>query len=257
MLLDQFVNIPYLQGAFIALIPVLTAIFIDKIILRAVHVPKNLESPRTRTYLSVAKSTLRTIIYIIALYYVFVILNINVTPLFASAGVVGIILGLGVRSFIEDFFTGVLILTQDTISVGDYVDISGSEGITEAIGLRTVRLRDQNGAVHIFPNREIKKIINYSRRQARVVVDIPIKSNQSIDKIFLIFNKSLATLRKHKELGPYVQQGSMIQGVETISGSSLVIRSLILTRASLRWSVAREYKYIVLRELSKAKILLG
>lgn len=254
---ENFVTFTTLQPVLIAAVPVFAAIFIDKILLRAIHVPKNLESPRTRTYLSVAKSTLRTIVYITALYYVFVILHINVTPLFASAGVVGIILGLGVRSFIEDFFTGVLILTQDTISVGDYVDIGGSEGITEAIGLRTVRLRDQNGAVHIFPNREIKKIINYSRRQARVVVDIPVKSNQSIDKIFAVFNTALAKLRKHKELGPYVQQGSMIQGVETISGSSLVIRSLILTRASLRWSAAREYKYIVLRELTKAKILLG
>lgn len=242
---------------FTAFIPVFAAIFIDKILLRAVHVPKNLESPRARTYMSVAKSTLRTIVYITALYYVFVILNVNVTPLFASAGVVGIILGLGVRSFIEDFFTGVLILTQDTISVGDYVEIGGSEGITEAIGLRTVRLRDQNGALHIFPNREIKKIINYSRRQARVVVDIPVKSNQSIDTVFLVFSRALDKLRKHKELGPHIHQGSMVQGIESITGDSLVIRSLILTRASLRWTAAREYKYVVLRELAKAKILLG
>jgi len=196
-------------------------------------------------------------IYIVAAYYVLTQLNINVTPLFASAGVLGIIIGLGVRSFIEDFFTGILILTQDTISVGDYVEIGGAQGITEAVGLRTVRLKDQNGAIHIFPNREIKKIVNYSRRLARVVVDVPIKSNQPVDRSIRALEQAIEELKKDKVLSARISEGSHVQGVERITGNSIAVRVLIITRAAFRWDTARRYRYLALRQLEKTKIELG
>lgn len=239
------------------ILPFVIATALSRIINRYIHIPKNLESPRTKTYLATMQSLLTMTIYVIAAYYVLTQLHINVTPLFASAGVIGIIIGLGVRSFIEDFFTGILILTQDTISVGDYVEIGGAQGITEAVGLRTVRIKDQNGAIHIFPNREIKKIVNYSRRLARVVIDVPIQSNQPVDRAIKALERAITELKKDKVLSTLISEGSRVQGIERISGGSVAIRVLIITRAAFRWDTARRYRYLALRQLEKSKILLG
>ncbi len=233
------------------------AAVINWLVQRFVRMPKNVDSPRTQTYLSVAKSVLGLVVYLTAIYYVFHFLNINVTPLFASAGAIGLIVGLGLRSFIEDFFTGLFLLTQDTINVGDYVRIGDAEGVTEALGLRTVRVRDRNGAVHIYPNREIKKIVNYSRRQARVVINISVKPNQPVDAVFKALNAALSEIKKDKEIGEAINANSCIQGVEDISRGEVSISVLILTRASLRWSAARQFRYLALKELNKAKILLA
>lgn len=241
----------------VIIIPFFIASLLSWLIHRFVRVPKNLESPRTKTYFSVAQSATTMVIYLVAIYYIFIQLNINVTPIFASAGVIGIIIGLGIRPFIEDFFTGIFILTQDTIRVGDYVEIGGSQGITEALGLRTIRIKDQNGAIHIFPNREIKKIVNYSRRQARVVVDILIKSNQSVDRALAALEAAIKELRRDKVLGPVISETSRVQGIEQISGGSIVIRVLIITRAAFRWDASRKYQYLALKQLEKAKILLA
>ncbi|MCL4200652.1 mechanosensitive ion channel family protein [Patescibacteria group bacterium] len=242
--------------SFVAL-PFIVAIVVNKLLQRFIRVPKNLDSARTATYITVLKSMLTFIIYAIAGYMTFQALKIDMTPVFASAGVLGIIIGLGLRSFIEDIFTGIFILTEDTIRVGDYVDIGGSEGITESLGLRTVRIRDKNGAVHIFPNREIKKIINYSKRQARVIADFPIKSNQPLDGVLTALGHAMSEIKKDKRLGQYIQENSRIEGVEAINPGHVVVRVLILTRASERWNAARTFRKLALQELEKANILLA
>lgn len=239
------------------LLPALLAAVLNIAQKRFIRVPKNLESPRTNTYVSVLKSFLSVFIYIIATYYILTVLQINMTPIFASAGAVGIIIGLGLRAFIEDFFTGVFILTEDTIRVGDYVDIGGSEGITESLGLRTVRIRDKNGAVHIFPNREIKKIVNFSRRQARVIVDFPVKTNQPIDDVLAVLERSLARLRKDKIVGASIHDNSRVEGIESIHPGHSIVRVLILTKASDRWGAGRTFRRIALKEFNTSKILLA
>lgn len=238
-------------------LPWVAAFFINKLLQRFIRVPKNLDSARTTTYISVLKSMLTVIIYAIAGYTTFQALKIDMTPIFASAGVLGIIIGLGLRSFIEDFFTGIFILTEDTIRVGDYVDIGGSEGVTESLGLRTVRIRDKNGAVHIFPNREIKKIINYSKRQARVIADFPIKSNQPLDGVLTALGHALAEIKKDKRIGQYILENSRIEGVEAINPGHIIVRVLILTRASERWNAARTFRKLALKELEEGHILLA
>ncbi len=195
-------------------------------------------------------------VFVAAAYVVFAELRVNLTPLFASAGVLGIIIGLGIRSFIEDFFTGLLIITEDTIRVGDYVGISGSEGVVESLGLRTVRIRDRSGGLYIFPNREIKKIINYSRRQARVIIDIPIKPNQPVEPAISVFEKAIETLRKHKLIGKHIQTASRVEGIEDIAAGKVTVRVLIVTKPSERWHAARAYRRTVLNALAKAGIEL-
>lgn len=247
----------YLQTIATIVIPLLGAFIINFLFRNFIRAPDNLRSTRTRTYLSVLKSLTSVIIYITAVYIILTQLEVNMTPFLASAGVVGVVIGFGLRSFIEDFFTGVLILTEDTIRIGDYVQIGNSEGVTESLGLRTVRIRDKNGAIHIFPNREVKHIINFSRRQARAIVDLPIKNNQSVEQAMKSLEKAMTTLRKHKYLGKLISDTSRIEGVEAINPGHTLLRVLILTRPGERWNAGRTYRRIVLEQLKKDGIELA
>jgi small-conductance mechanosensitive channel len=244
--------------SFVSLVlPLIFAFIVHKLAARFIRVPVRFETPRTQTYITIIRSFVSLSAFAVAAYFIFTSLQINVTPLFASAGVVGIIVGLGTRAFLEDFFTGLLILTEDTIRIGEYVEIAGSEGVVESVGLRTVRIRDKNGAVHIFPNREIKKIVNYSKRQARVIIDLPLKPNQPIEKIETCVASALSVLRKDPKVGQFVHEKSRVEGVESITPGSIVLRVFILTKASERWNVARTFRKIVLIQLEKAKITLA
>lgn len=238
------------------LAPVFVAFAVNNILQRLLRVPKKLENPRTKTYLSLARSVVTTVIYFIAIYFIFILLGINVTPLFASAGIIGIIVGLGVRSIMEDFFNGFFILSQDTVSVGDYISVGTSEGIVEDIGLRSIRLRNRNGSVHIVPNREIKIIVNYSRRPSRIEIDIPFKSKQRIDSIYDILNAAIIKIRKDKSVGQAISSGSIL-GVEDVSAGKINIKVLLVVKAGLRENIARLFRYIVIKETEKSKISLA
>lgn len=235
----------------------LLALIADKSIKRFIQPPKNLDTPRTRTYLSIIKSLLSIVTFLSAIYFVFVILGINVTPLFASASIIGIILGLGLRPLLEDFFTGLFIFTQDIISIGDFACIGEVEGTVDMVGFRTITIRDETGAMHTFPNREVKKIVNFSRRKTHLLIDIPIKKDDKvIDDILTMFKTILDQLRTNKNLGKFIQNGSTVLGIQEIKDDGgLIIRTVIITKASKREEIERLYRYLVLKEFEKQEII--
>lgn len=234
----------------------LFSLILDKLMKKAIRPPKNLDTPRTRTYLSIIKSLLSIIIFLTTAYFIFIILGIDVTPLFASASIIGIILGLGLRPLLEDFFTGLFIFTQDIIAIGDYAEISEVAGTVDMVGFRTVTIKDKTGAMHTFPNREVKKIVNYSRQKTHILMDIPItKSEKTVDDILTLFGSMLVQLRKDKHVGKYIQNGSTVLGVQFIKeDGGLVIRTDIITKISKKEEVERQFRYIVLKEFEKNNI---
>lgn len=234
---------------------VLVAFLADQIQRRVVALPAHLGGPRAKTYLQAVHSLLTIIIILSLGYFVFRELSIDVTPFFASAGIVGIIVGLGFRPLLEDFFTALFMFTQDTIRVGDYVQIGTSEGWVESLGFQMVTLRDRSGALHAFPNREVKKVINYSRRNAEIIVDVPVKYKGDIDKILPVFTQSLEQLYAQKDVGKYATHDSRISGIEEIRDSgTLVIRTILVTRITHRGAVSRRFRYLVLKQLEKNKL---
>ena len=240
-----------------AIIVVLALAFIaDRSVKKFIQPPKNLDTPRTRTYLSIIKSLLSIIIFISALYFIFTILGINVTPFFASASIIGIVLGFGLRPLLEDFFTGLFIFTQDIISIGDYASIGDIEGTVELVGFRTVTIKDKTGAMHTFPNREVKKIVNFSRRKNYVMIDIPIKKGEkTIDDILQIFTEILDHMKTDKHLGKFIQHGSCVQGIQEIKDDGgLVIRTVMVTKASKKEELERLYRYKVLKTFEGREI---
>src|SRR5258708_1547916 len=259
MNLNYFVTPLFARTLFFISLAVLAAVVLNSWVRTVIKVPKNLESKRSRTYISVIHNIITVLIYGILLYVVLVMLGINITPLLASAGIIGVAVGFGARSLIEDLISGVFLLSQRAIAIGDYVKIDDTdEGYIESIGLRTLTIRDESGALHIIPNGYIKRVINFSQRESTFMIDIPVKATVAIDPVLHILEEALLTLQKHKLHGEYILPVSTIKGIQDIkSDNVMVVRAHLVTAHAKRWRIAREYRYLVKKGFEKHKLNFG
>jgi small conductance mechanosensitive channel len=155
--INQTTPLATLHILLVTIVPFMIAFILNHLLQRYIKIPLNMQSSRKNTYFSVFKSIIATIIYSMAFFYILSELKINLTPIFASAGIISIIIGLGIRSLVEDFFSGMFILTQDTVRVGDYVEIGLTNGVIESLGFRTIRVKDQNECTYkIIKNHGIR-----------------------------------------------------------------------------------------------------
>jgi hypothetical protein len=127
---------------------------------------KGLANARAQTMMPLIRNVLFVAIFIIALIVALANMGMNVTPLLAGAGVIGLAIGFGAQSLVADLITGLFIIIEDSLAIDDYVDVGGHLGTVEGLTIRTVRLRDIDGIVHTIPFSEIKSIKNYSRDSA-------------------------------------------------------------------------------------------
>src|SRR5258708_24343271 len=146
------------------------AVLVDYVLRSLIRVPKHFNNKRTQTVAAVTRNIITIVVYIFALYVILTIFGINLTPLLASASIIGIIIGIGARSIIEDFVNGLFLLSLDSIAIGDYIQINDTEGTIEHIGARTLTIRALNGSVHILPNSQIKELVNFSRHKFTIFI---------------------------------------------------------------------------------------
>ncbi|KKS95076.1 MAG: hypothetical protein UV73_C0023G0003 [Candidatus Gottesmanbacteria bacterium GW2011_GWA2_43_14] len=247
-----------LYRLFIAAAIMAVALVLDKIQRIFIKLPKNISGPRVKTYLEVIHSFFTAFIFLGAGLLIIDNFQIDLFPVLASAGVLGIIIGLGIRPILEDFFTAIFMFTQDTVRIGDYVRIKDSEGWLESIGLRIIKIRDRRGALHIFPNREIKQITNYSRLKAEVVIDLPVKyilgkTSESLK----LFGNALNNLKKQQDIGSYVSDKSSVAGIEEIEKDGiLIIRTILISSILHRGTISRRFRFLVIQEFESRKINL-
>lgn len=238
---------------------ILIAVIVDSLSRTYVfRVPKHFDSRRARSYATFLRNIATAIIYTAAIYIILAELGINITPLLASAGVIGIIIGLGARALIEDLIGGLFLLSQDSIAIGDYIKIDDVEGHIESIGFRTLTVRAEDGSLCMIPNGQIKKVINYSRHRSRMLVDFPVKADQNIETVIKLCKKALADIQKDKEFADAILPESIVDGIQEFRPvGPMVIRVTVVTHPARRLEVARKYRYLVKREFEKNKILFG
>jgi len=243
---------------FYAGITLLLAVLIDYILRSLIRVPKHFNNKRTQTVVAVTRNSITTIVYAFTIYIILTLLGINLTPLLASASVIGIILGIGARSIIEDFVNGFFLLSLDSIAIGDYLQIADTEGTIEHIGARTITLRDQNGSVHIIPNGQIKDLVNFSRHKFNNFIDLPVKANQDIDKVLKAAENALKLLQDDPEYTDSLFPGSEVNGIDDFKNIDImIIRVTITTYPIQRWKIAKKYRYLVKKEFEKHKLVFA
>jgi small conductance mechanosensitive channel len=238
---------------------ILGAVVVDNILRYFIKVPKNFDTRRSRTYVSILRNIVTVIVYTVALYVIFLELKINITPLLASAGIVGLAIGLGAKTLIEDVIAGLSLLSQDSIVTGDVVRIDDAEGVVEHIGFRTLTIRAENNSLYIIPNGQVKRVINFSRHKIRFFVTIPVKVDQKIELVLKTFNDALALLEKDQTFADVLYPGSKVDGIEDfrLEGTHMIIRTTLATHPAHRLVVARHYRYLVKKEFEKRKLTLN
>lgn len=236
----------------------LIAIIVDKILRSFVKVPKNFDSRRAHTYATILRRIISIIVYGVALHLIFSELGINLTPLLASAGIIGVVVGIGARTLIEDLINGFFLLTQDSIAIGDYVKLDIAEGYVEKIGFRTLTIRADSGALYTIPNGQVKMVINYSHHRSYMSVDFPVKADQDVDLTIKAMQEALKELQKDKEISDSVFSGSTVNGLEGFKTEGrMILTATIITLPAKRWAVAIKYRYLVKKNFEKYKIALS
>lgn len=243
---------------FYVALTLLVAVVLDNLLRSYVKVPKAFDNNRAITFVTIIKSTITVLVYVVAINIIFILLGINITPLLASAGIIGVILGISARPIIEDFLNGFFLLSQHAIEINDYVKIDDAEGYIESIGFRTLTIRTESGAVIIIPNGLVKKVINYSRHRSNVIINLPIKAEHPVDKILEAAENALKQLKQDKSLEPFLHSGSTVDGIEEFVNNaghfSMLIQVTIVISPSKRLVVGNKYRYLLKKEFEKARI---
>ena len=198
-------------------------------------------SARARTLLPLARNALLVVIVIVAGLTVLSALGINIAPLLAGAGVVGLAVGFGAQTLVKDVITGAFLLFEDTVQVGDVAVINGQGGLVEAITIRTIRLRDLAGSVHTIPFSTVGAITNMTKEYSRYVLDVGVAYREDTDQVSELLREIDAELRADPEFGQHIIEPIEILGVDRFEDSAVVVRARLTTKPIMQWTVGREF----------------
>lgn len=204
-------------------------------------------SHRAQTLLPlIRKVTLAVLIVIVGLT-VLSELGINIAPLLAGAGVVGLAVGFGAQTLVRDIITGLFILIEDTISVGDYVMLGGNDGTVEALSIRSIRLRDPSGTVHTIPFSDVTTVVNYSREFAFAVMEIGVAYKEDVDEVIRVIEEVGKELRMDEGQQANILDDLQVLGLDRFDDSAVVIKVRIKTAPGMQWAVRRAYNRLLKR----------
>lgn len=239
-------------------ITLLIAVLVDYILRSLIKVPKHFTNKRTRTAAAVIRNIITTSVYVFAGYIIISLFGVDLTPLLASASVIGIVIGIGARSIIEDFTNGLFLLSLDSIAIGDYIKIDTTEGIIELIGARTLTIRADDGTIHILPNSQVRELVNFSRHKYNLFIDLPVKANQDVDKVTKAAETALKELQEDKDYKESLFPGSQVNGIEDFKNTEIMVFRITLTTYPIkRWELGRKYRLLIKKEFEKQKIVFA
>lgn len=194
---------------------------------------------RVGTVGSLLKSITSVVVFGVAFVTILGELDINLAPIVASAGVIGIAVGFGAQNLVRDFLTGMFMLLEDQYGVGDVIDAGPASGVVEAVGLRTTRLRDVEGVVWYVRNGEISRVGNKSQNWSRAVLDVPVAFSADVDRVRTVLKNAADDLWKDPDWEGVVLEEPEVWGIESMNAESVTIRLVAKTAPLKQWDVAR------------------
>lgn len=237
---------------FIGLIAKLTWIFVDELLDRAMRGGdhnKRINTARAQTILPIARNTLLITILVIAILVGLSTLGVDVTPLLAGAGIIGLAVGFGAQTLVQDLITGLFIVVEDSMSVGDFVTINGFMGTVEGFNLRTVRLRDLEGIVHHITFSKISSIHNMSRQFGIALLKIRIPRELPIDDAILLMTETAEELRTQPDMRWLIWSPLEMQGIHAFEEGCPVLRMRMRTKPEHQWDVSRAFNLLLKRNM--------
>lgn len=202
---------------------------------------RRVHNARAQTITPLLRNVVLVTIVIIAVIVGLANLGVNVTPLLAGAGVIGLAIGFGAQTLVQDLITGLFILIEDSLAVGDFVKLGEFMGAVEGLTMRTVRLRDLDGVVHIIPFSEIKSIHNMSRQFGIALMYLSIPHTMKIDDATTLMKEVADDLRKDPVLRHLIWSPLEFQGIQRFEEGAAVLRIRMRTKPEYQWDVTRAF----------------
>ncbi|MBW3630357.1 MAG: mechanosensitive ion channel family protein [Gemmatimonadetes bacterium] len=196
---------------------------------------------RVWTLLGLVRSVGIAFIAVIALFMVLQVAGLDIGPLLAGAGVVGLAISFGAQSLVRDVISGLFILVENQFGVGDVIKVNNLSGRVERLTLRIVVMRDDKG-IHIVPNGEIKQVTNLTRAFAREVVDVFVAYTEDVDRVISIMREVADEIWSEDEWHPLLTEEIAVPGVEGFDGSGIRIRMVVTSIPMKQFDVARELR---------------
>jgi len=200
-----------------------------------------LRERRGQTISQLLRSVGRVVVFAVAVLLTFNVF-IDIGPILAGAGILGLAVSFGAQSLVKDVISGFFILFENQFAIGDVIEVAGKSGVVEKMTLRVVVLRDGEGIMHVVPNSEIKVVSNKTRGWSRAVVDVGVPYDESVDRALDVLRDEAA------------QFSVEVLGVESLSDSAVVLRTMIRTQPGSQWTVAREFRRRIKNRFDQEKV---
>lgn len=168
--------------------------------------------------------------------------GLEITPILASAGIVGLAVGFGAQNLVRDVISGFFMILENQVRVGDVAIVNGTGGVVEKVNFRTVVLRDLSGVVHVFPNGTVSTLSNMTKEWSGYVLDMGVAYKENVDKVMDVMRQVAAEMRADEYFGTLMLQDIEIFGVDDFADSAVVIKARLKTKPIKQWEVGREYR---------------
>jgi small-conductance mechanosensitive channel len=198
-------------------------------------------SARVLTLLPLLRNVVRVVLVVMVTLIVLSEIGVDIGPLLAGAGVVGLAVGFGAQALVRDVITGGFILIEDSMGVGDWVDIGSHAGTVEALTIRTVTLRDLSGTVHVVPFGEVTSVMNFNRGFGYAVSDIGVAYREDVDEVIKVLQEIGEDIRADETFGPLILEPLEVLGLNNLGDSAVEIRVRLKTRPMKQFGIRREF----------------
>lgn len=238
-ILGTAASIAVILALALALWEVISAV-VERTIVRAGR-EEGKRSARMKTLMPLLRNAVRIVLIVVVTLIVLSELGVNIAPLLAGAGVIGLAIGFGAQTLVKDVITGVFILVEDSLAVGDWAEAGGHSGEVESMTIRTLSLRDLSGQLHVVPFSEVTSIVNMARDFGNAVIDVGVAYREDTDEVIKLLEHVARDLRADPEWGPRITGDLEVFGINNLGESSVDIRVRLRTKPLAHWGVRREF----------------
>ncbi|MET0675969.1 MAG: mechanosensitive ion channel domain-containing protein, partial [Bradyrhizobium sp.] len=209
---------------------------------------------RLRTFQPMLRTALLCLIVAVVGLTALSEIGVNVAPLLAGAGILGIAIGFGSQKLVQDLITGLFLLLENTVQVGDNVTLSGLSGTVENVSIRTLRLRAGDGSVHIVPFSAVTTITNSSRGAGNASVSVNVPYKEDTDRAGQVLKDIVAEMRREPEYQHLIRGDLELWGVDKVDGAMATLVGQIRCTDSGRWPVQREFNRRMKRRFQESGV---
>jgi len=224
--------------------------FIEKLLTPSLMIPES----KAKTLAPLLKSVWRYTVYALTAVTVVSRLQImDIGPILAGAGIVGLAVGFGAQNLVRDVISGFFLMLEDQFSVGDFISVGSFSGEVEELGLRITKIRDFSGEVHIIPNGKIEAVTNRTRGNMRAMIDVRVSHEEDIDQVLALLEE---LMREYAQGDPNVVEGPTVLGVTDLADVFVQIGIIAHTVAMTQWQVERDIRRAIKKKFDEKGIEL-